>query len=97
MDFMKKVTESIYAEAKEAVEGALLIGLILHYTGYTPNNIDKTDEDIIELNHFITSMCDDVVSKMNEDQIRELIKNKDDEMDVFKKELLNLMKKMETT
>ena len=94
MDSMKKVTESIYAEAKEALEGALLIGLMSHYTGYTPDNTKEIDEYKV-LDSFITSMCDDVVSKMSEDEIRELIKLQDEELSVFKQKLFNFMKEME--
>lgn len=97
MDSTKLGTAFTYEKARESIEAIVLIGLIGHFTGYRPSdNDDETEDAMVALGDTLNNVVKDILEETDKEVLHEIIESIDDGMDVFKKELINVMKKMET-
>lgn len=97
MDPVKFETEFTYEKAKESIEAIILIGLIGHFTGYRPpNNDEETENTMASVDRFLNKLVKEILEQSDEEERHEIVSYLDEETDVFKKELFDLMKRMET-
>lgn len=97
MDTTKFDGEFTYEKAKEAIEAIVILCLIGHFTGYRSGNGDEEAEDVMAaFDDVIDEVVNDILEEKSEEELHEMIESQDDGMDIFKKGLFDLMKRMET-
>ena len=97
MDTTKFDGEFTYEKAKESIEALVLICLMGHFTGYRPSNSDEETEDVMAaFDGIIDDFVNEILEETNEEELHEIMESDDNGMEIFKKELFDLMKRMET-
>ena len=96
MDTTKFDGEFTYEKAKESIEAIVLVCLIDHFIGDRPDGDEEIEEAMVSFDGVMENLVNEILEEMDEEEIHELITSQENGMDVFKKELLNLRKRMET-
>ena len=96
MDTTKFEGEFTYEKAKESIEAIMLMVLIGHFTGYRPDNDDEIEDLMAYCDDVFNVVVKGILEETDKEELHELMKSQENGMDVFKKELFNLMKMMET-
>ena len=95
MELVKQVSEMTYEDAKEALKGYVLIGLIRDFTGYKLDDLD--DEEAIDgfnkISAAVNAVFDSILEKTDTNELKELLEEKEN-MVRFKRKLYELMEEI---